>query len=64
MGRIKTKMIKRYSRQIYKEYESELTKDFEQNKKKITDVADIPSKKVRNVIAGYLARLVKNKQEI
>ena len=64
MGRIKTKMIKRVSNQIFREHGNDLSKDFDENKKKLVNIAEIPSKKVRNVIAGYLARLVKTRKEI
>ena len=64
MGRIKTKMIKRVSNQIFREHGNGLSKDFDENKKKLFNIAEIPSKKVRNVIAGYLARLVKTRKEI
>lgn len=33
--------------------------DFEKNKAIVTQYADIPGKKLRNIIAGYAARLKK-----
>jgi len=38
-------------------------KDFSKNKKLVEEVAVIPSKKLRNVIAGYLTRLVKQEKD-
>lgn len=62
MGRIKTKLIKRITKDIVKEHRDELKKDFEENKELVGKFADIPSKKLRNVIAGYATRLVKEEE--
>jgi len=59
MGRIKTTLIKRTTLQIFKENREELTKDFNKNKEIVAKLADIPSKKLRNIIAGYATRLVR-----
>ena len=63
MGRIKTKLIKRISLKIFKQHSDELKDNFEENKEQVAKFADIPSKKIRNIIAGYVTRLVKQKQE-
>lgn len=59
MGRIKTMQIKRVTKRLVAEYGDRFQKDFDSNKKIVNEVADIPSKKLRNVIAGYVTRLVK-----
>ncbi len=58
MGRIKPKLIKRTSRQLVGNDPDSFTKDFDHNKKAIGST--LPSKKTRNKIAGYLARIKKN----
>jgi small subunit ribosomal protein S17e len=63
MGRIKTKLIKRISLSIFKRHRDELKDNFEENKQLVNGFADIPSKKIRNIIAGYVTRLVKQKQD-
>jgi len=63
MGRIKTKLIKRISLKLFDEHKDEFKPDFEENKKLVEEFADVPSKKIRNVVAGYVTRLVKQKQE-
>ena len=63
MGRIKTKLIKRVSLQVFRDHEKELKKDFNENKKLIDKIANVPSKKVRNIISGYVTRLAKEKKE-
>jgi len=62
MGRIKTKQVKRVTIKILREYPDRFKTDFDENKKLLGEIAEIPSKKIRNVIAGYITRLVKNKQ--
>ena len=63
MGRIKTQLIKRVTLKLVKEHRDEFKKDFEANKELAEKYADIPSKKLRNIIAGYITRLVKEKPE-
>jgi small subunit ribosomal protein S17e len=57
MGRIKTTMIKNIGEKIYKEYKDEFTTDFEKNKEIVKKYVGIPSKKLRNIVAGYVTRL-------
>lgn len=62
MGRIKTKLTKRVSNKLVKKHRDEFKTDFESNKQLVSKFADIRSKKLRNIIAGYVTRLVKNKE--
>ncbi len=62
MGRIKTKQIKRKTFEIYQKFPNHFTENFEENKKKILQVARFKSKKIRDVIAGYITRLVKQQE--
>lgn len=56
MGKIKTKLIKRTAKKLI-EQGIEFDKDFGKNKKIIGNT--MPSKKIRNQIAGYLSRFKK-----
>lgn len=60
MGRIKSKLVKRTSKALLKE-KNKFTEKFENNKELLK--GNISSKKVRNQIAGYLARLKKTKNK-
>jgi len=62
MGRIKTTLIKRITNKLVREHRDEFKKDFENNKEIVTRFVDIPSKKLKNIIAGYVTRLVKTKE--
>lgn len=57
MGRIKSMLVKRTSKQLLRE-SMPFNETFEQNKK-VLGKNNMPSKKMRNKIAGYIARLVK-----
>jgi len=59
MGRIKTARIKRVTAEIVKKHGKDIKTDFNENKKVLADVAEIRSKKLRNVIAGYATRLAR-----
>ena len=63
MGRIKTQFIKRTSQELMSKHEEKFGEKFEHNKKAVSALTDVKSKKVRNIIAGYITRLVKNKEE-
>ena len=64
MGRIKTTMVKRTGAKLFKENEEMFTNDFAKNKEKVTELAEIQSKKIKNVITGYITRLNKNKKQL
>lgn len=59
MGRIKTTFIKRKSQELFNIYGDKFTTDFDNNKPLIEKHANVSSKKLRNVIAGYITRLKK-----
>ncbi len=59
MGRIKTKPIKSAGDRIYAMHGQHFTKEFEKNKEVLTQYAEVRSKKIRNILAGYLTKKVK-----
>ena len=63
MGRIKTKLIKRVTQDLMEAHGDKGKEDFGDNKKLVDKYVDTSSKKIRNSIAGYVTRLVKNKVE-
>ena len=60
MGKIKTKLIKRSAEELMKK-DIEFSENFEKNKEILGDT--MPSKKIRNQVAGYLSRLKKNEKK-
>ncbi|MFH1399691.1 MAG: 30S ribosomal protein S17e [Candidatus Woesearchaeota archaeon] len=61
MGRIKTKLTKRVTNKLVNEHREKFSGSFDKNKEVVGSLADIQSKKLRNIIAGYVTRLVKTK---
>ena len=62
MGKVRTKTVKKSARVIIEKYYPRLTLDFQTNKKICDEVAIMPSKRMRNKIAGYLTHLMKRIQ--
>lgn len=62
MGRIKTKANKKASIKLIEKAPEIFNEDFEHNKKVLGNT--MPSKKVRNIIAGYISRLKKHNKKI
>jgi len=60
MGRIKPKLVKRTGEMLLKQ-ENKFTEKFDQNKLLLRNI--MPSKKIRNKVAGYIARLKKEKSK-
>merc|ERR1712100_642260 len=61
-GRVRTKTVKKAARVIVEKYFAKLTLDFQMNKKIAEEVATIPSKRLRNKIAGFTTHLMKRIQ--
>merc|ERR1711951_58661 len=59
MGRVRTKTVKKAPKVIIEKYYTKLTLDFDTNKKIIEEIALIPSKPLRNKIAGFVTHLMK-----
>ncbi|CAF1509919.1 unnamed protein product [Rotaria sp. Silwood1] len=62
MGRVRTKTVKKASRQIIEKYYTKLTLDFHTNKRVVEEIAIIPTKRLRNQIAGFITHLMKRIQ--
>ncbi len=64
MGRIKTDMVKRTTKKIIRLYSDKFSKDFAKNKEMLKEVAEIRSKKLTNVIAGYAVRIKRKSDDL
>ncbi len=62
MGRVKTSLVKRTSKQLLAKNTEIFTKEFEGNKRLLTGT--MPSKRIRNMVAGYIGRIRKNTKKI
>jgi len=63
MGRIKTLQIKRVTHELMNLHGDKFTDTYEKNKEIVNKLISTPSKKLRNAIAGYVTRLVKQSKE-
>jgi len=63
MGRIKTTPVKNLARDIVSEHGDRFTTSFEKNKKIVDEVRKIKSKKIRNVVAGYITKQTARKKK-
>ncbi|XP_058803062.1 small ribosomal subunit protein eS17 [Phymastichus coffea] len=59
MGRVRTKTVKKAARVIIEKYYMRLTLDFHTNKRLCEEIAIIPSKPLKNKIAGFVTLLMK-----
>ena len=62
MARVRTKTVKKASKYLIEKYYTRLNLDFHTNKRVCEEVAIIPSKKLRNKIAGFITHLMKRIQ--
>ncbi|MFQ5997871.1 MAG: 30S ribosomal protein S17e [Candidatus Bathyarchaeia archaeon] len=59
MGRIKTTLIKRVSKELLAKYPDKFTEDFALNKSLVDQLTDTESKKLAAQIAGHITRIRK-----
>ncbi len=62
MGRIKTSLVKRTTRQLLEKSPELFDPTFNRNKKVLGST--MPSKRLRNMIAGYLGRIKKRTHKL
>ncbi len=62
MGRIKTTFVKRKTKELLAKHGEKFTTDFTANKEGVGKQAKVASKKLRNIIAGYMTRLKKQEE--
>ncbi len=62
MGRIKTTMIKRVTLKLFRDNPDKFKSNFSDNKKVVEELVEVRSKKLRNIIAGYMTRLARQQK--
>jgi len=62
MGRILYGKFRREATKILEKYSNLFTTDYKKNVKILEVVAEIPSKRLRNMLAGYITRQIKKLQ--
>jgi len=62
MGRILYGKFRREANKILEKYSNLFTTDYKKNVKILEVIAEIPSKRLRNMLAGYITRQIKKLQ--
>lgn len=62
MGRIKTIFVKRVGRELFEANADRFTDDYSHNKKVVAELTETSSRKILNVVAGYITSLKKQKR--
>jgi len=57
MGRIKTSFVKHVAKDLVEKYPAKFSTDYDKNKKELSEVMIFASKRMRNIVAGYLSVL-------
>ena len=63
MGRVKHIAVKSLGNDIMREHSDKLSPDFDKNKKALAGITEIKSKKVRNVLAGYISKKMRKAEQ-
>jgi len=63
MGKVRIDRVKKASRKLIRRFPDRFTTEFEENKMALEDITKINSKKMRNLIAGYITSLVASSHE-
>lgn len=62
LGKVRPERVKRVARELIRRYPDKFTTKFEDNKKLVGTLIEIPSTKLKNRIAGYITSLIVNMQ--
>jgi small subunit ribosomal protein S17e len=57
LGKVRTETVKRAARELIERFPDKFTNEYEANKASVNQLLRAPSKKLRNLIAGYVTRL-------
>ena len=63
MGKVRIDRVKKASRKLIQRFPDRFTTEFEENKIALKDITKINSKKMRNLIAGYITSLIVSTQK-
>lgn len=63
MGRVRQTYIKRLAKDLVSADEERFSEDFDENKEELKDMEEFNSKKLRNRVAGYIVRVVQNRDK-
>jgi len=62
MGRVRQTYVKRLANDLVEADEDRFSDEFDENKKALKETEKFESKRLRNRVAGYIVRVVQNKE--
>ncbi|MDR2831240.1 MAG: 30S ribosomal protein S17e [Methanobrevibacter sp.] len=62
MGNIRTSFVKRISKELIEIHKGKFNTDFEDNKRMVAEYSTVSTKHLRNKIAGYVTRLMRQRE--
>ncbi len=62
MGRVRPRHVKRLAKDLVEANEGKFKEDFDHNKEQLKEMDEFESKKLRNRVAGYMVRVLRNKK--
>jgi small subunit ribosomal protein S17e len=63
LGNVRTDQVKRTARELVRRFPDKFTDNFEENKRLVGLLLQSTTRKVRNQIAGYIARYLRGQEE-
>jgi small subunit ribosomal protein S17e len=63
LGKVRPEHVKKIARELISLYPSKFDTSFQNNKEAVNTLADVPSSKLRNRIAGYITTLMSTPSE-
>ncbi len=62
MGKVRSTLIKRTAREMVEKFPERFKRDFSHNKKVLEQLLVFPSKRMLNMVAGYVTRVVRGEE--
>lgn len=63
MGRVRQTYIKRLAKDLVTADSERFSDNFDENKEELKEMEEFNSKKLRNRVAGYIVRVVQNRED-
>ncbi|ADP77477.1 SSU ribosomal protein S17E [Methanothermus fervidus DSM 2088] len=61
MGNIRTALIKRVAKELIETFPDKFSDNFDENKAVLEEISTVETKHLRNKIAGYITKLMKQR---
>lgn len=62
MGSVRVELVKKVAERLLRDHPGKFSEDFEANKKALDELVEVGSKKLRNLIAGYITGLLSQRK--